>query len=100
MEVDDDKNFTTWCRLLVLVQVRLDDISAADAVALGLCVMPALTHLTLESNASAIGVTGAAGLVTLTTLEELVLPTQALGDQGLQVCGAVIARRGAQGLLR
>jgi hypothetical protein len=47
--------------------------------------MPALTHLTLESNASAIGVTGAAGLVPLTSLRELVLPSQALGDQGLQV---------------
>jgi len=81
-----DKNCATCRWLLGLVQIRLDDISAADAVALGLCVMPALTHLTLESNASAIGVTGAAGLVTLTTLQELVLPTQALGDQGLQVC--------------
>lgn len=68
-----------------LSQVYLDDISVADAVAIGLCVMPALTHLTLESNASAIGVTGAAGLVTLTSLRELILPTQALGDQGLQV---------------
>lgn len=47
--------------------------------------MPSLTHLTLESNASAIGVTGAAGLVPLTSLRELVLPSQALGDQGLQV---------------
>lgn len=71
--------------MLCAVQVQLDDISAADAVALGLCVMPRLTHLTLESNASAIGVTGAAGLVTLTSLQQLILPTQALGDQGLQV---------------
>lgn len=47
--------------------------------------MPSLTHLTLESNASAIGVTGAAGLVPLTSLRELVLPSQALGDQGLKV---------------
>lgn len=54
--------------------------------------MPSLTHLTLESNASAIGVTGAAGLVPLTSLRELVLPSQALGDQGLQV------RVGAGGL--
>jgi hypothetical protein len=67
------------------LQVRLDDISAADAVAIGLCGMPALTHLTLESNASAIGVTGAVGLVTLTSLRELVVPSQAIGDQGLQV---------------
>jgi hypothetical protein len=71
--------------LFLLLQIKLDDISTADAVAIGLCVMPALTHLTLESNASAIGVTGAAGLVPLTSLKELVLPSQALGDQGLQV---------------
>ena len=68
-----------------LPQVQLDDVSDRDACCLGLCVMPALTHLTLESNASAIGVTGAAGLVPLTSLRELVLPSQALGDQGLQV---------------
>lgn len=69
----------------MLLQIKLDDISTADAVAIGLCVMPALTHLTLESNASALGVTGAAALVPLTSLRELVLPSQALGDQGLQV---------------
>src|SRR5690349_5599037 len=68
------------------LKVKLDDVSDRDACCLGLCVMPALTHLTLESNASAIGVTGAAGLVPLTSLRELVLPSQALGDQGLQVC--------------
>jgi hypothetical protein len=72
------------------MQVRLDDISAADAVAIGLCAMPALTHLTLESNASAIGVTGAVGLVTLTSLRELVVPSQAIGDQGLQVRGVCV----------
>lgn len=74
-------------RQLHTLKVKLDDISPADAVAIGLCVMPSLTHLTLESNASAIGVTGAAGLVPLTSLRELVLPSQALGDQGLQYIG-------------
>jgi hypothetical protein len=67
------------------LQVRLDDITPADTVAIGLCVMPDLTHLTFESNAFAIGVTGAVGLVTLTSLRELVMPSQAIGDQGLQV---------------
>jgi hypothetical protein len=65
----------------------MDDLGAADAVAIGRCVMPALTHLTVESNVSAIGVTGAMGLVKLTSLRELVVPSQAIGNQGVQVKG-------------
>jgi hypothetical protein len=46
--------------------------------------MPRLTTLDFASNA-AIGFKGAAGLTPLTTLRTLMLPTQAIGDEGLKV---------------
>jgi hypothetical protein len=65
--------------------INLDEVTAADAVCLGLINAPQLTCLELDSNGSSIGVTGAQGLAPLTGLKELMLPTQGLGDQGLQV---------------
>jgi hypothetical protein len=67
------------------LRLCLDELSAADAAVLGLCSCPALTLLQLDSNGSNIGMTGAQGLAPLTQLQQLIVPTQSLGDEGLRV---------------
>jgi hypothetical protein len=67
------------------LRLCLDELSAADASVLGLCSCPALTLLQLDSNGSNIGVTGAQGLAPLSQLQQLIVPTQSLGDEGLRV---------------
>lgn len=72
------------------VSLCLNELSAADAAVLGLCNCPALTCLKLDSNGSNIGMTGAQGLAPLSQLQQLIAPTQSLGDQGLQVSALVV----------
>jgi hypothetical protein len=67
------------------LRLRLDELSPADAAVLGLCSCPALTLLQLDSNGSNIGVTGAQGLAPLSQLQQLIVPAQSLGDEGLRV---------------